>query len=112
MENDETVQEAAIRETHEETMVSVKSIKLYAVFSCPNINQVYFIFRGKAENDTACATEESSDTRYFTKQDIPWQKLSYSIMSKALDWYFRDKNQANYQFRMLDVFGCDPDMTL
>ena len=110
MENDETVEEAAVRETHEETKVTVEKIDLYAVFSCPNINQVYFVFRGAVENDCACTTEESSDTRYFQKQDIPWNSLSYSIMNKSLDWYFRDKEIGSYQFRMLDVYGCDPDM--
>ncbi len=109
MENDETVLEAAIRETEEETKVSVKKMNLYVVFSCPNINQVYFIFRGKAENDCASTTEESSETRYFLKQDIPWDSLSYSIMNKALDWYFYDKDQARYQFRMLDEYGCDSE---
>lgn len=110
MENDETVEEAAVRETHEETNVTVDKIDLYAVFSCPNINQVYFVFRGAVENDCACTTEESSETRYFQKQDIPWNSLSYSIMNKSLDWYFRDKEIGSYQFRMLDVYGCDPDM--
>lgn len=109
MENDETVLEAAIRETEEETKVSVKMMDLYSVFSCPKINQVYFIFRGKAENDCASTTEESSETRYFNKQDIPWNSLSYSIMNKALDWYFLDKENGRYQFRMLDVFECDPE---
>ena len=109
MENDETVEEAAARETHEETKVIVKKIDLYAVFSCPNINQVYFIFRGNVDNDCACTTDESSETRYFQKQDIPWNSLSYSIMNKSLDWYFRDKEIGSYQFRMLDIYGCDPD---
>ncbi len=107
MENDETVLEAAIRETEEETKVSVKKMSLFAVFSCPDINQVYFIFRGTAMNDCASTTEESSETRYFQKEDIPWEFLSYSIMNKALDWYFYDKKLDKYQFRMLDVYGSD-----
>ncbi len=110
MENDETVLEAAIRETEEETKVSAKKMSLYAVFSCPNINQVYFIFRGGAENDCASTTQESSETRYFNQQDIPWDLLSYSIMNKTIDWYFKDKQQGSYQFRMLDVFECHSEL--
>lgn len=109
MENDETILNAAIRETEEETKVSVKKMQLYIVFSCPDINQVYFIFRGNSSNECASTTEESSETRYFTKEDIPWKNLSYSIMNKALDLYFIDKEQDRYQFRMLDIEGCDPD---
>lgn len=110
MENDETVLEAAIRETVEETKVFVNEMSLYIVFSCPNINQVYFIFRGEAENDCASTTDESSETRYFQKQDIPWDNLSYSIMHKALDWYFHDKELDEYPFRMSDIYGCDTEM--
>ena len=109
MENDETIHEAAVRETEEETKVSVKKMHLYIVFSCPDINQVYFIFRGKSENDCASTTEESSETRYFAKEDVPWNNLSYSIMNKAIDLYYLDKEQEQYQFRMLDIKGCDPD---
>lgn len=109
MENDETVLEAAIRETEEETKVSLNKMHLYIVFSCPDINQVYFIFRGISANDCASTTEESSETSYFTKENIPWNKLSYSIMNKALDLYFRDKEHGRYQFRMLDINGCEPD---
>ena len=110
MENDETVVEAAVRETEEETKVLVKKMSLYAVFSCPDINQVYFIFRGKTENDCASTTEESAETRYFQKQDIPWENLSYSIMRKALDWYFNDKQCKEFQFRMSDIYGSDSEI--
>ncbi len=110
MENNETVHAAALRETYEETKVSVEELSLYSVFSCPNINQVYFIFRGQADNDCASTTEESSETRYFQKQDIPWHDLSYSIMKQALEWYFHDKEIGSYHFRMHDVYGCDPDL--
>ncbi len=110
MENDETILEAAIRETKEETTVSVNKLHLYAVFSCPDINQVYFIFRGNADNEEACSTDESLEAKYFYKDAIPWDALSYSIMNKSLQWYFNDNEQGEYCFRMLDVFGCDPEM--
>ncbi len=107
MENDETILEAAIRETKEETNVLVKEMHLYIVFSCPNINQVYFIFRGKTQNKNACSTEESLESKYFQKQEIPWNALSYSIMNKALDWYFYDKVRDKFTFRISDVYECN-----
>ena len=109
MENDETVLEAAIRETQEETNVVVKGMHLYIVFSCPNINQVYCIFRGSTENENACATEESTESKYFLEHEVPWGNLSYSIMNKAISLYFEDKVKQNFDFRVLDEYGCDQE---
>jgi ADP-ribose pyrophosphatase YjhB (NUDIX family) len=111
MECNETILEAARRETQEETNILVKKLHLYVIFSCPDINQVYFIFRGNVQDSglCPCPTEESSESRYFSKGDIPWSNLSYSIIDKALYWYFYDKKLGKYKFRMLDVYGCDPD---
>ena len=110
MENGETILEAAIRETKEESSVEVKELHLYAVFSCPDINQVYFIFRGEAQTEKTCATEESIESKYFCNLDIPWDELSYSIMHKSLRWFFSDKDKGDYQFRISDVFGCDTEI--
>ncbi|MEJ2115977.1 MAG: NUDIX domain-containing protein [Gammaproteobacteria bacterium] len=111
MECNETILEAARRETHEEANILVKKLYLYMMFSCPDINQVYFIFRGNVQSSepSPCPTEESSESKYFSKENIPWKNLSYSIMDKALNWYFYDSKQGEYRFRMLDVYGCDPD---
>lgn len=106
MENQETIEEAAIRETKEETHVSINKMQLYALFNCPNINQVYFIFRGKVQTEQACISDESSEVKYFNEGEIPWEKLSYSIMNKALEWYFCDKEKGEYPFRMRDVSEC------
>lgn len=106
MENDETIEEAAIRETQEEASVQVEKMHLYALFCCPIINQVYFIFRGRAKSDFISTTVESSEVKYFEESEIPWNTLSYSIMNKALDWYFRDRAHSNYTFRMDNVYEC------
>ena len=111
MECNETILEAAKRETQEETNVVTKKLHLYVIISCPDINQVYFIFRGNVHDGESCPcpTEESSESKYFSKEDIPWSNLSYSIMDKALNWYFYDKKLGKYRLRMLDVYGCEPD---
>ena len=109
MENDETIEEAAIRETQEEAHVQVEKMHLYALFCCPNINQVYFIFRGRAMSDYSSTSVESSEVKYFEESDIPWNSLSYSIMNKSLDWYFRDTIQDQFPFRMRNVYECNPE---
>ena len=46
MENGETTEQAAARETWEEARARVGSMQLYGVFSIPHISQVYMMFRG------------------------------------------------------------------
>ena len=109
MENDETVEEAAIRETREEANVQVEKLHLYALFCCPNINQVYFIFHGNAKSNYTDTSIESSEVRYFKETEIPWKSLSYSIMNKSLAWYFSDRIQNEFPFRMRNVYECNTE---
>ncbi|MCH7614507.1 MAG: NUDIX hydrolase, partial [Nitrospinae bacterium] len=41
MENDETIEDAAIRETKEEAQTIIELAGLYTVFSIPHVSQVY-----------------------------------------------------------------------
>ena len=99
MENDETIEEAAIRETKEETDVTIANLKLYALFDCPMISQVYFVFRGRVNSDYNCENDESSEVDFFSECEVPWENLSYSIIRQALDWYFQDKTEGKFKFR-------------
>ncbi|WP_299521725.1 NUDIX domain-containing protein [Winogradskyella sp.] len=109
MESNETTDGAAIRETKEETGVDVKNLQLYALFNCPAINQVYFIFRGHVHNENTCTSEETSEVKYFSECDIPWENLSYGLMRQVLDWYFQDKTEGKYRFRTDDTYEICPD---
>ena len=45
MENGESTEQAAARETMEEACARVENLTLYGVFSIPHISQVYMMFR-------------------------------------------------------------------
>ena len=47
MENAESAQEGAARETLEEANARVEVQQLYTTFNLPHINQVYLLFRGQ-----------------------------------------------------------------
>jgi len=47
MENGETIEQAAMRETYEEACARVEISGLYAIFNIPHVSQVYMIFRAE-----------------------------------------------------------------
>ncbi len=109
MEKNETIEEAAIRETREETGVIVNKLHLYTLVNCPKINQVYFVYRGSVNSDHTEIGEESLDAKFYAECDIPWDALSYKIMNQVLDWFYEDKSNGKYQFRSHDTYEICPD---
>lgn len=109
MEKNETIEGAAIRETKEETGVTIEKLQLYTLVNCPSINQVYFIFRASVDSDYTEAGEESSDAKFYAECDIPWDTLSYEIMNKVLDWFYEDTANGKYVFRTHDTYEICPD---
>ena len=96
MENDETLEDAALRETLEEAKASVELSGLYAVFSIPFVNQVYIIFRGTMRESIFGVGEESLEVRLFNKTDIPWQELAFPVIYETLDRYCKDRDQNHF----------------
>src|SRR5437660_8436237 len=64
MEAGETVDEAMIREVHEETGLKVRVEQLVGVYSKPQKQEVVLTFRCAVIGGTLCETEESRECRY------------------------------------------------
>jgi len=90
MENDETVQEAAIRETIEEAGARVKAPQLYSVFSLPHINQVYMMYRAELADLDFQPGEESLDAGLYTSESMPWAELAFPVVEQTLKLFFAD----------------------
>ena len=84
MENAETLQEGALRETMEEAKLQVSDVKLFTILSVPHINQIYTFFTGKVVNDDFGPTPESSEVELFKFDDIPWSELAFPTVIKTL----------------------------
>ncbi len=96
MENHETIEQAALRETWEEANARVKLTELYSIFSIPHISQVYMLFRGQLTDLEFAAGSESLEVRLFSYAEIPWQALAFPVVIRTLQDYFAD--QAKGQF--------------
>lgn len=96
MENHETIQEAAARETFEEATARARNLRLFAIYNLPHISQVYVIFRGYIEEGKAASGAESLATTFMAERDIPWSELSFPIITETLRLYFADRQRNNF----------------
>ena len=103
MENGETMQQAAERETLEEACARVRDLQLYTLFDLPHINQVYMFFRGELADLEFSAGEESLEVRLFHEHEIPWDKLAFPTVGKTLKQYFLDRQEQAFPVRIRDI---------
>ena len=90
MENGETTEQAAARETWEEAGTRIENIKLYGVFSIPHISQVYMMFRADMQNADHEPGAESLEVRLYEEHRIPWEKLAFPVVRLTLERYYND----------------------
>ncbi|ORU90697.1 MAG: ADP-ribose pyrophosphatase [Cycloclasticus sp. symbiont of Poecilosclerida sp. M] len=103
MEIGETIQQAAVRETHEEATAVVKTEQLFAIFNLPHIAQVYMIYRSTLAKPEFASGAESLETRLFSEHEIPWDDLAFETMKLSLEYYFKDKAAGQFKFRVTDI---------
>ena len=96
LENKETAEEGAIRETLEETNTEVEMGELYAIFNVPQINQVYMLYLAKVIKDDFSATTESLEVEFFNEANIPWEELAFPFVPIALKNVFADMKKNEF----------------
>jgi len=96
MENNETIEQAALRETQEEAQATVDLTDLYTVFSIPHVSQVYMVFRGTMKEKTFGAGEESLEVRLFDLDQIPWTELAFQVIYETLEFYSLDRATGHF----------------
>jgi ADP-ribose pyrophosphatase YjhB (NUDIX family) len=103
MENGESTEQAAARETREEACATVENIKLYGVFSIPRINQVYMMFRADMSNREYQPGPESLEVQLYEKQQIPWEELAFPVVRLTLEHYFKDLESDHFPVHVEDI---------
>ncbi len=96
MENRETAQEGALRETFEEANARVELTGLYSLFNLPHISQVYLLFRGRLLDLDFSPGEESLEVALFSEDEIPWDQLAFPIVIETLKLYFEDRKKGDF----------------
>ncbi|MDD2047454.1 NUDIX hydrolase [Pseudomonas putida] len=96
MENGETLEQAARRETVEEACARVGQMSLYQLFDLPHINQVHVFFRAELADLDFAVGVESLEVRLFDEIEIPWDELAFRTVSRTLKCYYRDRIEQSY----------------
>lgn len=91
MENGETVQQGAARETLEEANARVAVGALYAMFNLPHIHQVYLLFRARLLDLDFGPGSESLEVNLFDANAIPWDALAFPVITESLRLFVADR---------------------
>jgi len=104
MENHETLQEAAARESHEEALARVVIGSLLSVVTVLHAEQVHVFFRAALPEARFAAGPESLEVALLAPKDIPWDELAFRSTEFTLRRYFEDKaaGREQHYFTTLD----------
>lgn len=108
MENGESTEQAAARETQEEACASVDNLELYGVFSIPHISQVYMMFRAELVTESYKPGRESLDVRLFELAEIPWDRLAFPVVRVTLEHYCRDSGGSSFPVHVENIINHPP----
>ena len=90
LEVDETVTEAAIRETFEETGLVVKPGEMIGLYTRLEAAVVVIAFEAEVVSGEFRTNPEALEIEAFAPEDIPWPKIAFSTTMWALrDWVAR-----------------------
>jgi len=107
MENAETTEEAAIRETQEEAGANIDLLPLYSLVNVPHVHQVHLFYRARLIDKDFAAGIESLDVRLFSEEEIPWDDIAFTTVAYTLRRFFEDSKRipsdANFPLHTYDV---------
>ncbi len=103
LENGESVQDGAVRETREESLAQVRIIAPYRLFNIAAVHQMYLMFRARMTGDTFGPTPESTHVRLFALDEIPWDEIAFDVIHRTLSDYVEDHDRHRYPFAIRDI---------
>ena len=107
MENSETTEEAAMRETLEEAGARIELKGLFSLLNVPHVHQVHLFYRARLLDLDFAAGTESLECKLFSEADIPWDDIAFPTVSHTLQMFFADyaahREGKPYGFHSLDI---------
>ena len=109
MENEETLQQGAARESWEEALASVEIGSPLAIVHVLHAHQVHVMFRGKLVQPAFRAGPESLEVRLCEPRDIPWPELAFPSVRFALERYLQDRAAGREELHFTAIDRRQPD---
>jgi 8-oxo-dGTP diphosphatase len=91
----ESVPDAAIRETREETRLDVRIDSLLNIYSYARVGIVVVVYRATVIGGAPGITPESLEVRTFCLDEIPWASLAFPSTREALTDYLEAEKQVH-----------------
>lgn len=88
MENGESAEDGAARETLEEANARVRILGLHTMYSVPHINQVHLLFRADLLDTDFSPGVESLAVELFRREEIPWSEIAFNSVRFSLERFF------------------------
>jgi 8-oxo-dGTP diphosphatase len=85
----ESVRDAAVRETKEESQLDVTLGPLLNVYSYPRSPNVIVVYTAEVVGGELAAADESLEARVLAPKEIPWHDLAFDSTKDALNDYIR-----------------------
>lgn len=92
LENGESLEDGAARESWEEALAQVQIGTLLAVVNLPEACQVHVFFRAVLANGEYGVGEESLETALVEPDAIPWDDIAFRSTTYALQHYLADRD--------------------
>ncbi|MEB0076996.1 NUDIX hydrolase [Pseudomonas sp. CCI3.2] len=108
MENGETVEDAARRETVEEACATLRNMTLYTLVDVPHISQVHVFYRADLVSLDFAAGVESLEVRLFEEHEIPWSELAFQTVRRTLEYFYADRIKQVYPVRSGAILPSQP----
>ena len=96
MEIGESLEDGVKREAHEEANLELNIKYLFTTYSLPRIGRVYMLYLSEIVNDDYAAMHETSEVKLFSKNQIPWDDIAFTVIEKTLRLYYEDKKKGNF----------------
>jgi ADP-ribose pyrophosphatase YjhB (NUDIX family) len=93
LENGETVQEGALRETREEAGIEVDLLRLHTVYNIPHVDQVYLFFLAQMRSPEFDIGPETLETGLFAPNEIPFDDMAFHSSVYAIKQYLLHRYQ-------------------
>ena len=103
LENRETLQEAAIRETREEALAAVDLGPMLAVVNVAHASQIHVMFRARLVDERFGAGEETLEAALYDEADIPWSLIAFPSVRFTLERFFSDRAAGSEEVHLTSV---------
>jgi ADP-ribose pyrophosphatase YjhB (NUDIX family) len=103
MENGESLQAGAARESMEEALAKVEIGSLVAIVNVLHAHQVHVVFRARLLDPNVGAGPESLEVALFHEADIPWHEMAFKSIDFALKRYLEDRRLGREALHFHDI---------